>query len=42
MLDHQDKTNVDMKGLPFTVRTVFISESSLLSHFGNYGNMALM
>jgi alkyl hydroperoxide reductase subunit AhpC len=25
MLDHQDKTNVDKKGLPFTVRTVFIS-----------------
>lgn len=28
MLDHQDKTNVDKKGLPFTVRTVFISEFS--------------
>lgn len=26
MLDNQDKTNVDKKGLPFTVRTVFISE----------------
>jgi alkyl hydroperoxide reductase subunit AhpC len=28
MLDNQDKTNVDKKGLPFTVRTVFISESN--------------
>jgi alkyl hydroperoxide reductase subunit AhpC len=28
MLDHQDKTNVDKKGLPFTVRTVFISTSA--------------
>jgi alkyl hydroperoxide reductase subunit AhpC len=26
MLDHQDASNVDKKGLPFTVRTVFISE----------------
>lgn len=26
MLDNLDKTNVDKKGLPFTVRTVFISE----------------
>lgn len=26
MLDHQDKTNVDKKGLPFTIRTVFVSE----------------
>jgi alkyl hydroperoxide reductase subunit AhpC len=25
MLDHQDATNVDKKGLPFTIRTVFIS-----------------
>lgn len=24
MLDHQDATNVDAKGLPFTVRSVFI------------------
>jgi alkyl hydroperoxide reductase subunit AhpC len=24
MLDHQDATNVDAKGIPFTVRTVFI------------------
>ncbi|KAH7100671.1 cysteine peroxiredoxin [Auriculariales sp. MPI-PUGE-AT-0066] len=24
MLDHQDATNVDAKGLPFTVRTVFV------------------
>lgn len=31
MLDNQDKTNVDAKGLPFTVRTVFISKSSSLS-----------
>jgi alkyl hydroperoxide reductase subunit AhpC len=29
MLDHQDASNVDKKGLPFTVRTVFISMSSL-------------
>lgn len=27
MLDNLDKTNVDKKGLPFTVRTVFISGS---------------
>ena len=27
MLDSQDATNVDKKGLPFTVRTVFISKS---------------
>lgn len=26
MLDALDKTNVDAKGLPFTVRTVFVSE----------------
>ncbi len=26
MLDALDKTNVDAKGMPFTVRTVFISE----------------
>ena len=26
MLDNQDKTNVDKKGLPFTVRTVFVSK----------------
>lgn len=26
MLDNQDKTNVDAKGIPFTVRSVFISE----------------
>ena len=26
MLDHQDKSNVDKKGLPFTIRTVFVSE----------------
>jgi len=26
MLDNLDKTNVDKKGMPFTVRTVFISE----------------
>jgi alkyl hydroperoxide reductase subunit AhpC len=24
MLDEQDATNVDQKGIPFTVRTVFI------------------
>ena len=24
MLDHQDATNVDAKGIPFTVRTVFV------------------
>ena len=24
MLDHQDATNVDAKGLPFTIRTVFV------------------
>lgn len=24
MLDHQDATNRDIKGIPFTVRTVFI------------------
>jgi len=28
MLDNLDKSNVDKKGLPFTVRTVFISESA--------------
>jgi hypothetical protein len=27
MLDNLDKTNVDKKGIPFTVRTVFVSES---------------
>ena len=27
MLDNQDKSNVDKKGLPLTVRTVFISKS---------------
>ena len=27
MLDGLDKTNVDKKGIPFTVRTVFVSES---------------
>jgi alkyl hydroperoxide reductase subunit AhpC len=27
MLDNLDKTNVDKKGLPLTVRTVFVSES---------------
>ena len=26
MLDNLDKTNVDKKGIPFTVRTVFVSE----------------
>lgn len=29
MLDYQDASNVDAKGMPFTVRTVFIGESSL-------------
>ena len=29
MLDNLDKSNVDKKGLPFTVRTVFISEFKL-------------
>jgi hypothetical protein len=27
MLDYQDITNIDDKGIPFTVRSVFISES---------------
>jgi alkyl hydroperoxide reductase subunit AhpC len=27
MLDNLDKTNVDKKGIPFTVRTVFVSKS---------------
>ena len=31
MLDNLDKTNVDKKGIPFTVRTVFVSESQPLS-----------
>ena len=31
MLDALDKTNVDAKGMPFTVRTVFISEFWLVS-----------
>lgn len=26
MLDKLDKTNVDKKGIPFTVRTVFVSK----------------
>ena len=28
MLDNLDKTNVDKKGMPFTVRTVFVSKFS--------------
>lgn len=32
MLDHQDATNVDAKGIPFTVRSVFISMCELDSN----------
>jgi alkyl hydroperoxide reductase subunit AhpC len=32
MLDYQDASNVDAKGMPFTVRTVFISEFHSPAH----------
>ena len=32
MLDYQDATNVDAKGMPFTVRTVFVSEYPVLEN----------